>query len=1031
MPHLTSGERDALSAGFTGDAKAQGLTVYNTDTKCYEYWNSQKWVSLCNGIANITLSPSDELPKDVPVSGYGPSRPITPKDEPEPSCGNTTPYTIGVVSGANFVSINLTDQSTGTFTYIVDENLMALPRTAVIRITNNCTGEYREFLITQDGNTALCDPAATKPVINATNGGTLCTKGSVILTVAAPQAGKTYVWAYKGNEVGRGVWYAATKAGDYAVYVGAIGCETNRSASCTVTTGGNMALPGVTVVASNNGHICGTTGYTTLVANSTSASGLRWFKNGILQIACNDQPVVKLTGAGQEGEWFAAMGDAQPCLSTPSNIVTVTYDGSATPLPVPVVTVNGNPLASAVLCSNGQIDLAQTHDYSASSGVGVTVKWYLYTGTCLDEGCKIGEGSNISITTPNLPGGTAILSCVVEDNTGSYCSREVTETKTLSATPAPASASITGKDICGSVPATLTANASADSYRWYKNGSYEAGLGSGQTVTTSEVGTYQVSLVNAGGCRSSLSGNFNVSLSDFPTLVWVANPATAEPLQSRTFSVSASFSPTAYTWTLNQVAGTLPLGAGITTGQGSPTVGINFPKEETVGISVTAVNGCGSNYAFSEHQVSVVSACVNPQVMSITPLSGIKLVGSGFTLTVSATGSAPLTYTWKKGGTELVNAANHISGQGTNTLIMSNLVTGDGGMYTCEVSNLNALPNCSSAGGTATGTAGSVTVVASPAVGDPGKGLFIAGETCFDVNAGGNNNSSCGTTASRAGSAMNLSSTYTYTFRQVTANRSLQFLLEDAVGAVELVGFSSGSGDLAAIPAGEPAATLTAINAVLAGKPSFTAGSTYSITLKFKSTLNWNGGNPSAYGTTNSNPVVITLSALYEDNASTLRMENKVISIKDCSCCGNPGSPGTMIYNGVTYRTAAYATGTGSANQCWMITPSQVGKTNLCNVAYTLTGFKSTPSDASVCPTGWRIPTKTEASRLNPDLNSSYWYKNGWVVVNAMGNCQPDDAFGLRMVTTDNTGYYWNNSGSWEWRPFNSNESIQVRCIRD
>jgi hypothetical protein len=320
-----------------------------------------------------------------------------------------------------------------------------------------------------------------------------------------------------------------------------------------------------------------------------------------------------------------------------------------------------------------------------------------------------------------------------------------------------------------------------------------------------------------------------------------------------------------------------------------------------------------------------------------------------------------------------------------------------------------------------------VTVINIPSAGDPGKGQFIAGETCFDVNAGGN--ATCGATANR--STMDLSVTYTYTFKHVTANKNLQFLLKDAVGAVELIGFSSGSGDLSAIPAGAPAVTLTAINTALAGKTSFTAESTYNITFKFKNTLNQQGGNPTAYGTTNSNPLEVTLSALYEDNASTLRIENRVISIKDCNCCGNPDSPGTLVYNGITYRTAAYATGTDGSEQCWMITPSEVGTTNLCNVSYTLVGYTSTPSDASVCPAGWRIPTRTEASLLNPDLSSSYWQREGWVIQGTWAGCQSMNYNELRMLTTDTTGYYWRNADLWEWRSRISDENIQVRCIYD
>jgi hypothetical protein len=302
---------------------------------------------------------------------------------------------------------------------------------------------------------------------------------------------------------------------------------------------------------------------------------------------------------------------------------------------------------------------------------------------------------------------------------------------------------------------------------------------------------------------------------------------------------------------------------------------------------------------------------------------------------------------------------------------MSNLVAEDGGTYTCEVSNANAAPNCTTAGGTAIGTAGTISVE-SPQANDTGKGLFTAGQACFDVNAGGNNNTTCGTTANRTSAAMNLSNTYTYTFQNVTANKSLQFLLEDAVGAVELVGFSSGSGDLTAIPAGEPAATLTAINAALAGKNAFTAGSTYSITLKFKSTLNQQGQNPTAYGTTSSNPVVVTLRALYKDNASALRLADRVISIKDCACCGVGGVAQSFTApSGNTYLTHVYPTGTSNALQCWFIQ----GTNESGGTQYTVNEkpsrfYASSASLTSVCPTGWRLPTDAESQSL---AGKTYW----------------------------------------------------------
>jgi hypothetical protein len=396
-------------------------------------------------------------------------------------------------------------------------------------------------------------------------------------------------------------------------------------------------------------------------------------------------------------------------------------------------------------------------------------------------------------------------------------------------------------------------------------------------------------------------------------------------------------------------------------------VGIYFPEVEEVNVSVTATNTCGSNYTFVPHRVDVISTCENPQIKSITSISGAKLAGSGFTLTVSATGTETLTYVWKKNGSALADQTGHIAGQGTSTLVMSNLVAvSDNGTYTCEVSNAGAAPNCNYSGGTDIGSAGTVTVMA-PQAGDAGKGKFTAGETCFDVNAGGNSNTACGTTGDRASSAMDLSKTYTYTFQHVTANKSLQFLLEGVVGAVEAIGLNAGTG-VSAVTAGAPDTTLPLINAALAAKtPPFTAGSSYSITLKFRNTLNQQGQNPTAYGTTSANPVVVTLSALYEDNASTIRLENRVISIKDCSCCGTSTTPGSFIYNGITYKTGAYVN--TNANLCWMLDDSQIG-----TVSYWCDGLAlyAHSNKTTACPPGWRLPTAAE-------------YNNGWSTDRAVG----------------------------------------------
>lgn len=55
FPRLTTAERDAISPGT--DPDVDGLWIYNTDEKCYEFWNLTKWVSMCDNISHTDIPP--------------------------------------------------------------------------------------------------------------------------------------------------------------------------------------------------------------------------------------------------------------------------------------------------------------------------------------------------------------------------------------------------------------------------------------------------------------------------------------------------------------------------------------------------------------------------------------------------------------------------------------------------------------------------------------------------------------------------------------------------------------------------------------------------------------------------------------------------------------------------------------------------------------------------------------------------------------------------------------------------------------
>ncbi|WP_334319023.1 immunoglobulin domain-containing protein, partial [Termitidicoccus mucosus] len=102
--------------------------------------------------------------------------------------------------------------------------------------------------------------------------------------------------------------------------------------------------------------------------------------------------------------------------------------------------------------------------------------------------------------------------------------------------------------------------------------------------------------------------------------------------------------------------------------------------------SVVVTNTAGSDT--SAAALLTVSVAPPPVPPSITtqPVSQTKTAGDSVTFTVTATGDAPLSYQWEKGGSALVDGGR-ITGATTATLTISTLITDDAGSYTVTVTN--------------------------------------------------------------------------------------------------------------------------------------------------------------------------------------------------------------------------------------------------------------------------------------------------------------------------------------------------------
>ena len=156
---------------------------------------------------------------------------------------------------------------------------------------------------------------------------------------------------------------------------------------------------------------------------------------------------------------------------------------------------------------------------------------------------------------------------------------------------------------------------------------------------------------------------------------------------------------------------------------GTPTAPGSYP------VSIT----CGSpgNGAISTTVTITISGSVAPTAPAITgqPAAANVIAGKNATFTVTASGTAPLTYYWAKNGTALANAGN-VSGANTATLTLTGVTTADAGNYSVLVSN---------AVSTVTSTAAALTVITPPVItSSPAPQTQAVGSSAnFSVTANG------------------------------------------------------------------------------------------------------------------------------------------------------------------------------------------------------------------------------------------------------------------------------------------------------
>lgn len=817
LPQMTTAQRNAFAV--QGKIAGEGLTIYNIDTQCVEYWNKTRWVSLCEGTSQTKISPQPCI--DVAADGSGCDSTFNITD---PDCPNG-PFNIAIMAGSEYASLNEVDNANGNFKINFYPNETVNIHTVLVRVTSTCTSLYKEFLFSQKG-VDCSSMSYTVPTITA-SGTTLCTGGSVYLSVPAGTANlDKLIWTRNGIEVARGVnYYIATQKGKYNISMGAVGCNTNAANEKTISDSSTAAPDAISILASNNGVICGS-GSVTLSASGTTGSVV-WFHNGVQE---QNGSTISISGDSSVGQWFAAVKDGS-CYSKSSNTITIeksTASGQVTVADADVL-VNGKPLKTfTAFCSGGSLDLSIANKQS-----GITYAWY--------------NGNDIITVNPFIvpsSQSTISLRMVATDNSGAKCPAEqrVLEANIITGNT-PAISTIDGdSNFCnGKTVLTILPKVTGSyTYTWYKDNVKMSDTTAAITVEVDGGGSvYSAVITNATGCSSPpASKTVGIQNSSRPEVSWSPVPAaTATFGAAPTFGTTSAFAPTSYVWTIDGVA--IPNVTGSNATIQLPKNGVDGQK---VVITVTAKNSCGDSDPLTQ-EITMNYVCPTPVITSISAAQTIT-AGSKVTVSVTTKDANTETYQWYKNTTNSTTGGTLV---GANASFTSSDLTEGTYYFYCKVINgCNGNP-------AATSQTTKVTVNKNPGDIATGSGTLSGKRTCFDI-AQTEGGTDCGALESRKSQKADFTQT-------IINKQDYTFTPSDKVVRFDYVENTAGSGKIV--------------------DKFETNGNT--VTVTYKTTLS--GPQGKAVGLSRANALSVDIYAIYTDGTEEKAVK-LTVKIQDCVCCG-------------------------------------------------------------------------------------------------------------------------------------------------
>ncbi len=490
----------------------------------------------------------------------------------------------------------------------------------------------------------VADPAiATQPV-----GGTICTGGSLNLSIAATGGtpSLTYQWYNSGGAISGATSssYTATAANNYYCIVSASGngCGSVTSSTVTVSVVADPAISTQPV----GGTICtgGSLNLSVVATGGTPSLTYQWYNSGG---AISGATSSSYTATAASNYYCIVSASGNGCGSVTSNTVTVSVvaDPAITTQPV-----------GGTICTGGSLNL-----YVVATGgtPSLTYQWY-------------NSGGAISGATSSSYTATAASNyyCIVSAS-GSGCGSVTSSTVTVSVVADPAiTTQPVGGTICtgGSLNLSVVATGGTPSltYQWYNSGGAISGATSSSYTATAASNYYCIVSASGNGCGSVTSNTATISVNNpptAPTSITGTSTVCAGGTTTLTATGGSEGSGCSYQWGTGSVIGSNIIAGAVSSSYTTPALAANT----TYWVRRTGSSPC-SNTTTGVTLLINVNAML-PVSVSISASDNPICYGLTNTFTATPVNGGTPTYQWKLNGINV--------GSNSATYTNSSLVTGN------------------------------------------------------------------------------------------------------------------------------------------------------------------------------------------------------------------------------------------------------------------------------------------------------------------------------------------------------------------